>query len=194
MILDGQAAEHDPGSFSLVCGASSSLLLSIFGRSAVWIFVSRKVQVFMLRAVLVEIFTKVSPANTAVYDVQSSQDLEDISLSCIESWKEQRYWSKKSDGMLPPKKRAPTTSHAFVHCNPHFSLTPFWHHLGCYLQGYLAGVAVPALVQLRDQFGNNRTSSSPNLLFQVWQSVTQPTPKQILEEIVGSFTCVKSYS
>ena len=31
---------------------------------------------------------------------------------------------------------------------------------------YLAGVAVPALVQLRDQFGNNRTSSSPNLLFQ----------------------------
>ena len=39
----------------------------------------------MLRAVVVDMFTKVSPANTAVYDVQSSQDLEDTSLSCIES-------------------------------------------------------------------------------------------------------------
>lgn len=58
MILAGQAAEHDPGSFSLVCGASSSLLLSIFGRSAVGIFVSREVQVFMLRAVLVWDFHK----------------------------------------------------------------------------------------------------------------------------------------
>ena len=33
-------------------------------------------------------------------------------------------------------------------------------------KGYLAGVTVDALVQLRDQFGNNRTSSSPTLLFQ----------------------------
>ncbi|CAK9072978.1 unnamed protein product [Durusdinium trenchii] len=31
---------------------------------------------------------------------------------------------------------------------------------------YLAGVTVDALVQLRDQFGNNRTSSSTSLLFQ----------------------------
>ena len=34
------------------------------------------------------------------------------------------------------------------------------------LKGYLAGATVDAMVQLRDQFGNNRTSSSPALLFQ----------------------------
>lgn len=90
-----------------------------------------------------------------------------------------------------PKKRGPTTSHAFVHCNPHFSLTHFWHHLGCYLQGYLAGVAVPALVQLRDQFGNNRTSSSPNLLFQVWQNLNRLQNKSFFEEIVGKLYLCK---
>ena len=42
----------------------------------------------------------------------------------------------------------------------------FLHRNFCFGQGYLAGVTVDALVQLRDQFGNNRTSSSPTLLFQ----------------------------
>ena len=91
-----------------------------------------------------------------------------------------------------PKKRGPSKS-CIGPLQSTFFTDAFLASPGCYLQGYLAGVAVPALVQLRDQFGNNRTSSSPNLLFQVWQSVTQPTPKQILEEIVGKlYLCKKT--
>ena len=112
--------------------------------------------------------TMFSPAKT----------LKILALSCIESWKDQRYWSKKSDGMLPQKTRAHNKS-CVCPLQSTFFTDAFLASPGCYLQGYLAGVAVPALVQLRDQFGNNRTSSSPNLLFQVWQNLNRLQNKSL---------------
>ena len=64
--------------------------------------------------------TMFSPAKT----------LKILALSCIESWKI-RDIGQTSQVECCPKKGAPTTSHSLVHCNPHFSLTHFWHHLGC---------------------------------------------------------------
>lgn len=149
---------------------------------------------------LAQLWLEVSPANTAVYNVQSSTDpgkpngatgsVATAASVEFSAPKLQICWgsgllggfhvSQKTAGDIPnfgslktqvhPKFRS-ECSLRILHI---FWTSPFpsdvtvfrYRNFRSFPKGYLAGVTVDALVQLRDQFGNNRTSSSPTLLFQ----------------------------
>ena len=115
--LHTEAAHGHPGPFRFVRRASSSAELTDLGLGA-----NLEDQAKTLRC-------QVSPANTAVYNVQSSQGLKGLVIGV----------SPRGAKQVPPTRQT---------------------------AGYLAGATVDALVQLRDRFGNNRTSSSATLLFQ----------------------------
>lgn len=100
-----------------------------FGRSAVWDFRFNQSAGFHVMSRFGLRFSQRSRQQTLRSTMFSpATTLKILALSCIESWKI-RDIGQRSQMECCPKKRAPTTSHAFVHCNPHFSLTHVSHHL-----------------------------------------------------------------